>query len=60
LAIFLSTLALPTHGGFLKLALRVCMAFALTVLMAAVSYAVLESPFLRLKKRFAHIDSRPV
>ena len=34
-------------------------AFILTVIFAAVSYRWLELPFLRLKDRFAHIQSRP-
>ena len=33
---------------------------ALTVLLAAISYRWLESPFLRMKERFAHVQSRPV
>jgi peptidoglycan/LPS O-acetylase OafA/YrhL len=33
---------------------------ALTTLLAAASYRWLESPFLRLKERFAHVQSRPV
>jgi peptidoglycan/LPS O-acetylase OafA/YrhL len=33
---------------------------ALTILLATASYRWLESPFLRLKERFAHVQSRPV
>ena len=33
---------------------------ALTIVLAAASYRWLESPFLRLKERFAHVQSRPV
>jgi peptidoglycan/LPS O-acetylase OafA/YrhL len=33
---------------------------ALTVLFSALSYAFVESPFLRLKNRFAYVQSRPV
>ena len=56
----LSNEVIPIHNNFLQLALRPIAALAITVLLAAVSYAVLEKPFLQLKKRFAHIDSRPV
>ena len=34
--------------------------FALTILISAVSYRWLEQPFLKLKKRFTHVASRPV
>jgi len=57
---FLSGAVIPVHGSFLQLALRPIVALAITVLLAAVSYAFLEAPFLRLKQRFAHIQSRPV
>ena len=33
---------------------RLLLSFLLTVLLAAVSYRVLEQPFLRLKKRFSY------
>ncbi|HZI57653.1 MAG TPA: acyltransferase [Verrucomicrobiae bacterium] len=35
-------------------------ALALTISLAAASYRWLESPFLRMKERFAHVQSRPV
>jgi len=34
--------------------------FVLTLAMAALSYQFLESPFLRMKERFAFVKSRPV
>jgi peptidoglycan/LPS O-acetylase OafA/YrhL len=33
--------------------------FAITLLVAAVSYRFLESPFLRLKRRFTFVPSTP-
>jgi peptidoglycan/LPS O-acetylase OafA/YrhL len=38
---------------------RAGVGLALTVAAAAVSYYVLEMPFLRLKERFTHVRSRP-
>ncbi len=40
--------------------LHALFAFALTILFSAISYRWLEQPFLRLKKRFTHVASRPV
>jgi peptidoglycan/LPS O-acetylase OafA/YrhL len=56
----LSNKVIPVHTAFVQLALRPASALAITILLAAISYAVLEKPFLKLKRRFAHIDSRPV
>lgn len=36
------------------------LAFVLTLLAAKVSYALIESPFLRLKRRFEVVHSRPI
>lgn len=57
---FLSNELIPVHNSSLQLALRPTAALAITILLAAVSYAILEKPFLKLKQRFAHIQSRPV
>lgn len=46
--------------GFIHAPLRIILAFGLTVLVSALSYRFLESPFLKLKKRFTYVDSRPV
>jgi peptidoglycan/LPS O-acetylase OafA/YrhL len=56
----LSNMLSPVHNSFIQLALRPAAALAITMLLASISYAFLETPFLKLKKRFAHIDSRPV
>lgn len=56
----LSNMLIPVHTAFIQLALRPVAALAITMVLASISYAVLETPFLKLKKRFAHIDSRPV
>ena len=42
-----------------RYALRVGVALAVTVALAAGSYRWLETPFLRLKQRFTHVLSRP-
>jgi peptidoglycan/LPS O-acetylase OafA/YrhL len=56
----LSNRLIPVHTAFIQLALRPVAALAITLILASVSYAALESPFLKLKKRFAHVESRPV
>ena len=56
----LSGKVIPVHTAFVQLALRPTVALGFTVMLAAASYAVLEKPFLKLKRRFSHIDSRPV
>ena len=56
----LSNRLIPVHTAFIQLALRPLAAFAITLSLASISYAVLETPFLKLKKRFTHVDSRPI
>jgi peptidoglycan/LPS O-acetylase OafA/YrhL len=51
---------LPGGGaGALHACLRIVFALGLTIAISAVSYGVLERPFLNLKRRYTYIDSRP-
>jgi len=55
-------LSLAIVAQFLKIyrpTYAVC-GLALTILISAISYRLLEQPFLKLKKRFTHVPSRPV
>jgi len=49
-----------THVGLIYDLLRIILALALTILVSAFSYRFLESPFLKLKRRFTYVESRPV
>ena len=57
---YLSGRVIPVHKAFAQLALRPIGAMAFTILLAVGSYNLLETPFLKLKNRFAHISSRPI
>ncbi len=46
-------------ASLMRYALRVGIALTATILMAAISYRWLETPFLSLKQRFTHVLSRP-
>ena len=46
-------------ANLLRYALRVAVALAATIVMAAISFRWLETPFLSLKQRFSHVLSRP-
>ncbi len=60
LGLLISDYAVPNQTANLaRYGLRVFVAFALTVTMAAISYRWLETPFLRLKQRFTYVVSRP-
>jgi peptidoglycan/LPS O-acetylase OafA/YrhL len=56
----LSNSLIPVNRGFIELALRPFAALVVTMALASVSYVLLETPFLKLKKRFTHIESRPI
>lgn len=51
--------AVPLGGNRRALAIQF-VAFAATVLFAAISYRYFETPFLKLKRRFEFVKSRPV
>jgi peptidoglycan/LPS O-acetylase OafA/YrhL len=60
LGLLISDYIVPSQTASLaRYALRVFVAFALTVTMAAISYRWLETPFLKLKQRFTYVLSRP-
>jgi len=46
-------------ASLLRYTMRVGVALAATIAMSAISYRWLETPFLKLKQRFAHVLSRP-
>jgi peptidoglycan/LPS O-acetylase OafA/YrhL len=47
-------------AGPIHACLCAILAFALTVAISAASYAIVEKPFLNLKRRFTYVDSRPI
>ncbi len=51
---------LPADPGIPHALLRLVIVLALTVAVSAASYAFIESPFLKLKRRFTFVESRPV
>jgi len=44
----------------LSAGLKLALPFGLTILMAAISYRYLETPFLKMKKRHSVIESQPI
>lgn len=60
LGLMLSDYMVPNaEASLARYSVRVAMAFAITVTCAAASFRWVESPFLNLKQRFAHVLSRP-
>lgn len=51
---------LHTQNAVLHVCLREVVALGLTIVVSAISYLFLEKPFLNLKQKFTHVESRPV
>jgi peptidoglycan/LPS O-acetylase OafA/YrhL len=51
---------LHVGSGVIHACLREGVSLVLTIAISAVSYALLEEPFLSLKQKFTYIHSRPV
>jgi peptidoglycan/LPS O-acetylase OafA/YrhL len=51
---------LHIRNGPVHMCMREIAALALTVAVSALSYALIEKPFLNLKRRFTYVHSRPV
>ncbi len=62
LAIFLTNKMLGqlVPGTITRTLIEVALALLITIAISALSYAVLETPFLKLKRRFTFVESRPV
>jgi peptidoglycan/LPS O-acetylase OafA/YrhL len=51
---------LCNESGFWHMALRFVLSLGITILISSASYAILEKPFLNLKRKFTYVSSRPV
>lgn len=58
--IWLTDRFLHARNGLLHMCLREIVALGLTIAVSAISYSILEKPFLNLKRKFTLIPSRPV
>lgn len=60
LGVMLADDVLMIPGGLKRGLLRIILSLGFTVGLATLSYHFLEAPFLRMKNRFARVQSRPV
>ncbi len=59
LCIWIAETVLRNGSGLLHQATVLILALGLTTLCAAVSYALIEKPFLKLKRKYTYVSSRP-
>jgi peptidoglycan/LPS O-acetylase OafA/YrhL len=60
LGILFANAAINPSGGFFHFAASVLLALVLTIATAVISYAYFETPFLRLKRHFEIMHTRPI
>jgi peptidoglycan/LPS O-acetylase OafA/YrhL len=60
MCIWITDRVVRLRNGPLHVCVREVVALALTIAVSMVSYTVLEKPFLKLKQKLAHVESRPV
>lgn len=56
--VFVTDRLLRGDSGIVHASLRIVVSLGMTIAVSALSYAVLEKPFLRIKRRFTIIESR--
>jgi peptidoglycan/LPS O-acetylase OafA/YrhL len=60
LGIWIADRLLTGGSSLLRGGARFVLALGLTILLSAISYQFLEAPFLRLKRQFTYVPSRPI
>jgi peptidoglycan/LPS O-acetylase OafA/YrhL len=60
MCIWITDKYLHVRNGVLHMCVREVVALALTIVVSAISYTLLERPFLNLKQKFAYVNSRPI
>jgi peptidoglycan/LPS O-acetylase OafA/YrhL len=60
LGVWIADRLLNFGSSLLRGGARFVLALGITVLLSAISYRFLEAPFLRLKRQFTYVPSRPI
>jgi peptidoglycan/LPS O-acetylase OafA/YrhL len=58
-SILITDRLMPDSSGVGHAGIRAIVALGITVALSAASYAIVEKPFLNLKRRFTYVQSRP-